>query len=132
MTTHETQSTHQEFIIERMDLRGTAKVLGAMVGYLEAEEAVRIAQGAKDESEILTLVRQEHERLATLIESSEPGIREVYLDQHQPSLDVLDVIYDCNGDDCPAVGYKSGEDRAFHHRMWGFDNPLIDVRNLPE
>lgn len=131
-TINEAVGTQHELVLERMDVRQTAKVLGAMVTYLDAEETIRRAQGIKDESELLKTVREEHERLKALIVNSRPGTREAFLDGHQLSYDMLDGIYDCASDDCPNVGYKSPEDRALHHSMWGFDNPLIDIRNTLE
>lgn len=129
---HEAVGTQQELVLERMDVRQTAKILGAMVGYLEAEETIRIAKGIERESKLFKAVRQEHERLLALVEQSSPGARETFLNEHAPQLDVLDGIFDCSSQDCPDAGYKSGEDRALHHSMWGFDNPVIDIRNSSE
>ena len=121
-----------EYVVERMDLRQTASVLGALVGYLEAEETVRQAQGGTGENLILKSTRDEHDRLKTLIQRSKPGKRELFSDEHKPVYDALDGIYDCGSDKCPEVGYKSGESNRHHKKMWGFTDPLIDVRNLPK
>lgn len=128
MASEKTPETKEPFSVERMDLRQTARVLGAMTGYLEAEATVRAAHGMKEDGPLLKQVRAEYDRITRLVEDSEPGNREEFFAEHQPRYDVLDGVYDCASEACPRVGYESPEARKEHHRMWGFDNPLIDIR----
>ena len=108
-----------------MDIQDTIGVLELLVSHLTHEDAIRRGHGGGvPESQLLIAARHELHRLTDLRERCAPGERERFIEHHPKVYDQLDGIYDCGGPDCPSVGFKDGEDRQLHHRMW-FDSLSI-------